>query len=276
MNIARQTAVFSIMAVGMTFVLASAEIDLSFGAVIALSAVITALMLRWTQNIALALAAGMICGVLVGAVNGLLVGFVGIPSFLVTLGMTGIVIGITRWISSLQSIPVDNGLFTFIFGSGDILGIPILFFWTLIVAVLGFIVLNKTVFGRSVLATGGNYRAALYSGINVRRIKFFVLVLNAWVASFVGILYVGRLQGARYTLGENDLMIVIASVIIGGTSLFGGNGRIIGSVLGALIMGMLNNGLVLMNLSVDHQLIARGTIIIVSVLVMTQGAKKRS
>ena len=274
MNIARQTAVISIMAVGMTFVLSAAEIDLSFGAVVALAAITAAFVLRLTDSIFLSVLSGLGSGLIVGLLNGFFVGYVGIPSFLVTLGMTGIVTGISRWITELRSIPVNNDTFVFIFGSGNIGPLPVLLFWLLFVAIIGAVALNKTAFGREVLATGGNLTSALYSGIQVKKIKMQVLVLNALLASLAGILYVGRLHGARYTLGENDLMVVIAAVIIGGTSLFGGKGRVLGSVIGALIMGMVNNGLVLMNLSVDHQLILRGVIIILAVTVMMKTSPK--
>ena len=265
MNIARQTAMISIMAVGMTFVLAAEEIDLSFGSVVALSAILTALMLRWTGSIFLAVAAGLACGALIGFINGLFVARIGIPSFLVTLGMSGIILGLARWISHLQSIPVNNDTFTFIFGSGDIGPVPVLFIWMVLAAVIGHLVLKRTPFGRKVLATGGNKISALYSGVKVSRMKQAVLIINSTLAAFAGILYAGRLHGARYTLGESEVMIVIAAVIIGGTSMFGGKGTVIGSVIGALIMGILNNGLILMGLSVDQQMIFRGLIIIVSV-----------
>jgi ribose transport system permease protein len=265
MNIARQTAMIAIMAVGMTFVLSAAEIDLSFGAVVALSAIICALVLRHTGNMALASVAALATGTLIGAINGFFVTRVGIPSFLVTLGTMGIVTGVARWISNLQSIPVAHETFVFVFGGGDIGPVPVLFLWTFGVAALGALVLNKTAFGKQVMATGGNKISALYSGIQVGRIKLQVLMLNGFLAALAGMLYAGRLQGARYTLGENDLMIVIAAVIIGGTSLFGGKGTVIGSVLGALIMGMVNNGLILMGLSVDQQMILRGVIIIAAV-----------
>lgn len=274
MNIARQIAMISIMAVGMTYVLAAEEIDLSFGSVVALSSIITALLLRSTGNILISILAGFGAGFLVGFVNGIFVAKIGIPSFLVTLGMSNIVLGLARWISSLQSIAINNSAFTFFFGSGDIGPIPILFIWTIIAAILGHLVLKKTPYGRKVLATGGNKISALYSGIQVSRIKIAVLTQNALLAALAGILYAGRLHGARYTLGENDVMIVIAAVIIGGTSMFGGKGSVIGSVLGAFIMGILNNGLILLGLSVDQQIIFRGLIIIIAVSLTMR--KKRS
>ncbi len=265
LNIARQSAMIAIMSVGMTFVLCTAEIDLSFGAVVALSAITSALASRATGSILLSVLAGLASGLLVGAINGIFVAWVGIPSFLVTLGTTGIVSGVARWVSRLQSIPIDNDLYIFLFGSGDIGPIPILFFWTIFITIIGSVVLKKTAFGRKVLATGGNKISALYSGIKTDRIKFSVMVINSLLAALAGILYTGRLHGARYTLGENEVMVVIAAVIIGGTSMFGGRGSVIGSVIGALIMGILNNGLILMGLSVDQQLIFRGIIIIAAV-----------
>ena len=188
--------------------------------------------------------------------------------------MTGIVAGISRNITELRSIPIDNDTFSFIFGNGDIANVSVLFIWLLFVGIVGAILLNKTSFGRQVLATGGNMLSAIYSGINVSKIKMQVLMLNAFLAALAGILYAGRLEGARYTLGENDLMMVIAAVIIGGTSLFGGKGRIIGSIIGALLMGIINNGLILMALSIDHQMILRGIIIILAVTVMMKTEKK--
>ncbi|EII3003261.1 ABC transporter permease [Vibrio metoecus] len=265
MNIARQTATIAIMAVGMTFVLSAAEIDLSFGATVALAAIVSALTLQETDSILMAVSAALLVGTMIGFINGIFVTQVGIPSFLVTLGTTGIITGIARWSTSLQSIPIDNDTYAFIFGSGDIGPFSVLFIWTLLVAVVGAFVLRNTTFGKHVLATGGNKVSAMYSGINVNRIKLYVLMLNGFLAALAGILYSGRLYSARYTLGESDLMLVIAAVIIGGTSLFGGKGTVIGSVIGALIMGMVNNGLILMGLNVDQQLILRGIIVIVAV-----------
>ena len=141
--------------------------------------------------------------------------------------------------------------------------------------VLGQLVLRKTSFGRYVLATGGNKVSAVYSGINTNRVKMAVLILNGLFASLAGILYAGRLHGARYSLGDSDLLLVIAAVIIGGTSLFGGKGTVVGAIIGSLIMGMINNGLVLMGLNVSLQMIFRGVIIIASVSLSLREAKER-
>lgn len=274
MNIARQTAMTSIMAIGMTFVLSTGEIDLSFGSVVALSSIITTKILNSTGSILLAIVCGLVVGAVIGLTNGLLVAKMNIPSFLVTLGMNGIVLGLARWVSNLQSIPVNNDVFTFLFGSGDIGPIPILFVWTISLTIIGHLLLKKTPYGRRVLATGGNKISAMYSGIKVPNIKISVMLLNSVMAALAGILYSGRLHGARYTLGENDVMIVIAAVIIGGTSMNGGKGSVVGSLLGALIMGILNNGLILMGFSVDQQMIFRGLIIIVSVALTMREKRK--
>jgi len=273
MNIARQTAMISVMAVGMTFVLAAGEIDLSIGSIVALASLTTALALRHSFLL-VGVGVGLGTGVLIGLVNGLFVARIGVPSFLVTLGMTGIITGLARWITQLKSIPVTNNTYNFIFGSGDIGPVSILFIWTVVLLVLGQITLRKTKFGRYVLATGGNKVSALYSGINVEGIKFSVMVLNATLAALAGMLYAGRLHGARYTLGETDLMTVIAAVIIGGTSMSGGRGSVVGAIVGSLIMGMINNGLILMGLSVDQQMIFRGLIIIIAVSLTMREKKK--
>jgi ribose transport system permease protein len=264
MNIARQTGMISVMAVGMTFVLSAGEIDLSIGSIVALSSLTSALALR-SWGIAAGIGAGLGTGFLIGAFNGVFVSRIGVPSFLVTLGITSVTTGLARWITQLQSVPITNDTFNFVFGSGDVGPISILFIWTLVLLLVGQVALKKTQFGRSVLATGGNRVSALYSGISIRSVKFWVLVLNGMLASLAGMLYAGRLHGARYSLGETDLLTVIAAVIIGGTSLSGGKGSVIGAVIGSLIMGMINNGLILMGLSVDQQMIFRGVIIIIAV-----------
>lgn len=264
MNILRQTAMVSVMAIGMAFTLSAGEIDLSISSTVALAALVGALVVQQTNPL-FAILAALGVGLGVGLANGLLVTKLRIPAFLVTLGSAGIVSGLAREITNLQAVPITDQSFNFIFGSGDLGPISMLFVWTTILLVVGHVVYRKTPFGRAVLATGGNRAAARFSGVPVERIRIAVLVISAMAAAFAGLLYAGRLHGARYTLGEQDLLTVIAAVIIGGTSLFGGRGSIVGAVVGSIIMGMLNNGLILMGLSVSEQMIARGIIIIVAV-----------
>lgn len=264
MNILRQTAMVSVMAVGMTYTICAGEIDLSIGGVVALSALVTAVILK-TQPLILAVLAGLSVGAVTGFVNGVITTKVRIPAFLVTLGTSSIVTGLARTITNLEAVPITNRTYNFWFGSGDIGPVSTLFIWTVIIAVIGQIVLKKTPFGMAVLATGGNRSAARYSGVRTDNIRIAVLMLSAISASMAGLLYAGRLHGARYTLGEADLLTVIAAVIIGGTSFTGGKGSIIGAIIGSIVMGMLNNGLLLMGLSVSEQMIARGIIIVLAV-----------
>jgi ribose transport system permease protein len=262
----------SIMAFGMTFVLSAGEIDLSIGSMVALAAMVVAVLLRET-NVAVAIAGALAVGLLVGLVNGLLTTKLRIPSFLVTLGMMTILVGLARIITDLEPVPITDKGYAYIFGSGDIGPIPSLLVWTAVFLVIFHIIYRHTPFGRQVLATGGNKIAAMFSGINTDRTKIAVLMMSAGTAAFAGMLYAGRLQGARYTLGEADLLTVIAATVIGGTSMFGGKGSIIGALMGSLLMGVLNNGLLLMGLSVSEQLVARGVIIILAVALSLREAR---
>lgn len=265
MNILRQTAMISVMAVGMTFVISAGEIDLSISSVVALSALVAAKILEITDSIPLAVGAALGIGVVVGAVNGLLATKMRIPAFLVTLGTQSIVLGIARIFTDLEAVPIVNVTFNEVFGSGSIGPISSLFIWTIVAVVIGHVIYRKTRFGRAVLAVGGNKSAARYSGIRTDRIRILVMIICAVSASIAALLYSGRLHGARYTLGENDVMNVIAAVVIGGTSFSGGRGTIVGALFGSVIMGILSNGLLLMGLSVSEQMIARGIIIILAV-----------
>jgi ribose transport system permease protein len=272
MNILRQTAMISITAVGMTFVISAGMIDLSTGSIVALSALVTALALR-TTNMVFAVSSGLCVGFLCGLINGLITAFVRIPPFLVTLGTSTIFAGFARTITNLEAVSITNKAFNFIFGAGDIGSISTLFLWTVFMVFAGQLVYKKTSFGRQVLSVGGNETAARYTGIKVDAVKTAVMTLCGVTAAFAGILYAGRLHGARYTLGENDNMSVIAAVVIGGTSFTGGKGTVFGTLLGSLVIGMLNNGLLLMGLSVSEQMIARGIIIILAVSLSLRQAK---
>lgn len=263
-NIVRQTTPITVMAVGLTFTLSAGEIDLSIGSVVALSALTGAILLRDVGLLA-GISLGLAVGLVIGVVNGLLTVRLRIPSFLVTLGTLGLVAGIARTITNLQAVPVQNPTFNAWFGSGSVGPISSLVIWTVVIVAVGHLALRNTRFGRHVLATGGDRSAAGYVGVRTTRVRLAVLVISAMSASLAGLLYAGRLNGARYTLGEADLLTVIAAVVIGGTRLFGGRGSVVGALFGSLIMGMLNNGLILMGLDVSDQMIARGVIIILAV-----------
>jgi ribose transport system permease protein len=273
MNIFRQTAIISIMAVGFTFMLASAEFDLSIGSTVALSALVGALTLQ-KFGIIIAVVASCGVGAVIGFANGFFVVKAKMPSFLATIAMMGIIHGLARWITHLQAVPVLNDTFTYIFGGGNIGPIPTLFVWTAVVMVLGQIAMVKTLFGRKVLATGGNVVAASLAGINTDKVKWLLFITMGMISSLAGLLYTGRLHAARYTYGEQDLFTIVAAVVIGGNSIYGGTGTIIGSVVGSLILGMVNNGLILFGFSVDQQVIFRGVMILVAVALSPTGPKE--
>jgi len=265
-NIVLQTAPATIMAIGLVFVMSAGEIDLSIGSTVAVAALAAAVTMQGYGMVP-GILAGLGCGLLIGLVNGVLVAYVRLPSFLVTLATMGLFAGVSRSMTNLRSIPVTDGTFTGFFGSGAFLGIPSLIWWTAIAVAFGHIVYRETRFGAHVLAVGDNARAASVSGISVPKLRLAVLMISGGLAGLAGLLYAGRLQAAKYTLGETDLMTVIAAVIVGGTLLNGGKGSVVGALVGSLMMGMLNNGLILMGLSVSDQMIVRGLIILVAVAV---------
>ena len=266
LNIVRQTAIIAVVSVAMTFVLGTAEIDLSVGAVAGLASVATAMGMDH-----FGIAGGILCGigtgVAVGAVNGWLTTGIGIPSFLTTLAMMGIARGVAMWISATAAIPILDKPYSAVFGGGNLGPVPSLLLWMVAVGAVGHVVLRRTTFGRRVLATGGNETSARYSGVDTAAIKFKVLMLSSVAAALAGMLYAGRLHSGRFQFGEGDELSVIAAAVLGGTSLFGGAGTVVGSVMGALLIGLINNGLVLMGLEFSQQLIARGAIIIVAVAI---------
>ena len=264
LNIFRQTATITIIAVGMTYVIACAEIDLSVGSTAGLSSVCTAMALsQW--GIVPGILAGLAVGLVVGSINGALVSLLGIPSFLVTLGMLGIAVGVAQWITASAPQPILNETFNMLFGSGNFGPVPGLIVWSALFVAVGAVVLSRTKFGRQVLATGGNRNAADFTGINTKRIKFQVLLISGVVASVAGMLYAGRLESGRFQWGAGDELSAIAAVILGGTSLFGGAGSVVGTLFGALLIGLINNGLILAGLDSSQQQVVRGAIIILAV-----------
>ncbi|QPE05007.1 ABC transporter permease [Microbacterium schleiferi] len=264
LNIARQTATISIMAIAMTFVIAAAEIDLSVGSIAGLSSVVTAITVS-NFGLVPGILAGLASGAIIGAVNGGLVALLNIPSFLVTLGMLGLAAGIAQWITGSAPQPITDDVYVMIFGGGDFGPVPGLLVWTAVIVAVGWVIMNRSRYGRKVLATGGNPTAARFTGINTARIKFTVLLVSGIVAAFAGMLYAGRLESGRFQWGQGDELTVIAAVILGGTSLFGGRGAIIGTLFGSLFMGLVNNGLILAGLDVAQQQVVRGAIIIAAV-----------
>jgi ribose transport system permease protein len=264
LNILNETAPITIIAVGMTFVIGAAEIDLSVGSMVGLSSILVAIELNRLGIIG-AIAVALLVGVLVGAINGALVTVVRIPSFLVTLGMLGVASGAAQWIANSTPQTIANQTFINLFGQGKVGPIQTPIVWTAVVGVIGIIVLHKTVYGRHVLATGGNEEAARFSGVPTKRIKFVALLACSVAAAFAGLVNEAFYVGAQYTDGASYNLSAIAAVIIGGTSLFGGRASVLGALVGSLMIGLINNGLLLYNLQDYQQDVVRGVIIILAV-----------
>jgi ribose transport system permease protein len=182
----------------------------------------------------------------------------------------GIATGMSMWMSDTAAIPILNDTYSFIFGGGNLGPVPVLLLWTLAFGVIGHLALRKTTFGRRILATGGNETAARFSGIDTKSIKLRVLMISSVTAAIAGMLYAGRLESGRYQFGQGDELSVIAAAVLGGNSLFGGVGTVIGAIVGALMIGLINNGLILMGLEYSQQLIVRGAIIILAVALSQQ------
>ncbi len=264
LNIVQGATPVSVMSVGMVFALTAGEIDLSIGSLVAVAALVAAVVLRqapWWAGVT----AALLTGGAVGFVNGALVAYLRLPSFLVTLATMGLLAGVARWLTDLRSVPITDDVFTSLFGGGTLFGVPSLVLWTIAAVAAGHFVLRETPFGAHVLALGDSARAARAAGIRVQRLKLHVLMLSGACAALAGVLYAGRLHGARYSLGETDLLTVIAAVIVGGTRLNGGRGSVPGALVGSLLMEMLNNGLILMGLAVSEQMMVRGAIILAAV-----------
>ena len=270
-NIGRQTALVSIIAVGMTFVIVSGEFDLSVGSVLALAGVTSAISMRLLgDHWLLGAVVGLATGALVGFVNGFLTVQFRTPSFLITLGSLGIARGFAMMLTDTRPIVITNEPYFRIFGEGHVLGIPVVIAWTAVLMVAGAILLHFSTFGRKVFATGGNTTAARYSGISTYRIRIATLTLTGLLAGFAGVVLSARSHAARPDVGAGLELDVITAVILGGAALSGGRGTIAGALIGSLIIGIVNNGLVLVGVDSSLQIAIKGFIIWIAVTARRQ------
>ncbi len=266
LNIGRQTALVSIIAIGMTFVIIARQIDLSVASTLALSGMCAGLAMQHVGNSwIIGALVGVGTGGLVGLLNGILTTRLSIPSFLVTLGTLSAARGLAMMLTDTKPVIITNDVFFAVFGEGHILGIPVPIAWTLLAVVLGILLLHYSVYGRQIYASGGNPTAALYSGIYIKRVTTIAFVLTGMLAGLAALVLAARSHAARPDVVQGMELDVIASVILGGCSLFGGRGNIIGTLLGSLIIGTLNNGLVLLGVSSSLQLVIKGGIIVAAV-----------
>jgi ribose/xylose/arabinose/galactoside ABC-type transport system permease subunit len=266
LNIGRQTALVSIIAIGMTFVIIARQIDLSVGSTLALAGMCAALaMAHIDENWLVGAVAGIGAGALVGLINGVLTTRLAIPSFLVTLGSLSAARGLALMLTNTKPVIITNETYFAIFGEGYFAGMPAPIAWTVMAVIVGVLLLHFSVYGRQIYAAGGNPTAALYSGINIKRVTTLAFVLTGMLAGLAALVLSARSHAARPDVVQGLELDVIASVILGGCSLFGGRGFILGTVLGSLIIGTLNNGLVLIGVSSSLQLVIKGAIIVAAV-----------
>lgn len=272
-NVLLQSSIVGVAAVGATFVILTGGIDLSQGAVLAVSGMTVGVLLQDGLNPFLGIAICVGIGALFGAFNGAAVAWLRLVPFITTLATLGIARGLTLFVSGGQAAFDLPEAFLWL-GGARVWGIPVPVIVMALVYILGIIVLRKTTFGHKVYAVGGNPEAARLAGIKVRRILFSVYVLSGAMAALASVLLIGRLQSATPASGTGLELDVIAAVVIGGTSLFGGRGSLVGTLLGVLLIATINNGLVLLNVSPYLITMVQGAIIFLAVLLDSLASRR--
>lgn len=263
-NIIVQSSIIAVAAIGASLIIITSGIDLSTGSIIGFSGMVAAIVLKSGAPLGIGVLVGIVAGTLLGVVNGFGISYGKLPPFIMTLAMMSIARGFILVMCGgkpVQNFSLSIGkLATF-----KIAGIPIFIFYVLVLYIVMIYVMSNTAFGRHIYALGGNMKAAHLSGINTKRLEVIVYILGAFFASVAGIMLLARLSYGAPTSGESYEMDCIAAAVIGGIALSGGKGRIFNTLLGALILGMLKNGLQMLNVQTYYQEIAIGLIIAVAV-----------
>lgn len=278
LNVVRQISVIGLLGMGVTMAIISTGIDLSLGSVLALSAVVAASLAQrsdWASAmypaltdmpVVVPIAAGLAVGIACGFVNGFLIANFRIPPFIATLGMMTAARGLALLYSSGRPISSLTDSFNFI-GQGKVAGIPFPIIVLALMAIVTSVILSSTKFGRYIYAIGGNEQAARISGLKVGRVKIGIYTYSGMLAGLAGIVLASRISSGQPGLGTGFELDAIASAVIGGTSLAGGIGTVWGTLVGALIIGVLNNGLDLTNVSAYWQQIVKGAIIVLAIII---------
>ncbi|RBW68265.1 ribose ABC transporter permease [Bacillus taeanensis] len=273
-NIFLQSAIMGVVAIGMTYVIITAGIDLGVGSVLGLSSVIVAGLVSNGFPLVIVLLAGVVIGALSGGINGFFITKFKMAPFIVTLGMMAAARSVALVYTDAQTISIyDNAFFKFL-RTGEVIGIPIMIIIPIIVFIIGHYVLQYTLFGRQVYAIGNNKKAAELSGINVKRIEMMVYIIAGLLSGIAGILMTARLGSGSPLAGTNLELMAIAAVVIGGSSLMGGRGTIFGTVIGVLLINVINTGMNLMNISAHYQGLIMGAVILLAALIDSYGNKK--
>lgn len=266
-NVLRQISSNLFLACGMTMVIILGGIDLSVGSVIALSGCIAAgAVSRYQMPLAMAIVIGILVGLIIGMFNGLVISKTTIPAFIVTLATMNIAKGLAYVYTGGSPVRVVTKEWQFL-GAGYIGIVPTPVILLIIVLIITALIMNRTKMGRYIYAVGGNALAAKYSGINVAKVKFFVHSFSGIMAGLAGVVLASRMYSGQPTAGEGAEMDAIAAVVVGGTSMSGGFGKIGGTIIGGLIIGVLNNGLNLLNVNSFWQYVVKGAVILLAVFI---------
>jgi len=270
LNMLRQIAPTLVVAVTMTFVITTSGIDLSVGSIVALSGSLLALMIHGGQDPTVALLAALSLGAAVGAVNGWFSSYQGLPPFIVTLATLSVVRGIALLVTGGYSTPISSDAWVTVLGQGRVAGVPVPAIIAAVVALVGWVVFTQTPFGRYVVGLGSNAESLRRTGVNTRLVGLWVFIMSGLAASMAGIMIAGRLASGSSNAGVGFELEVITAVVLGGTSLLGGRGSIAGTILGAIVLGVIANGLVLMHVSPFYIQIVQGTILLLAIFLNTR------
>lgn len=275
-NIAQRISQYAIMACGMTMVIIAAEIDLSVGTFFGMSVALLARLVKSGLNIWVAVAVVLMTGALVGLFIGLITTKVRVPSFIVTLGLLNIFRTLTLVLTGAWVISgFDDSLAFFDIFSGEIGIFPVEIFWMLFILLISYLILNKSVYGYNLFATGGNKQAAGLSGVDTDRVKILAFVVSSTLVAFTGVIGFAHIASASPEAGAGRELDVIAGVIVGGTNLFGGVGTVFGTILGITIIGVIRNGLIMVGIPTYWHAFFIGAIIIIAVTINSLMARRK-
>ena len=264
LTILRQISINVLLAFGMTFVLIVGGIDLTVGSVVGASGVAVVMLIEAGFPIPIAIICALLLGALVGLINGSIIAYTGMPAFIVTLSMQGVVRGVAYIITDGRSVASSNKFFTTI-GNSYFFGIPIPIYIVVFVMIIISIILYRTKFGRRMYAIGGNATAAKFSGIKIKSLVVRVYIISAVLSALAGIVLASRMYSGQPTAGQGYESDAIAAAVLGGTSFSGGIGTVGGTLIGALVIGVLSNGLNLLHISSYVQMVIKGIVIILAV-----------
>lgn len=274
-NILRQISITGICAVGMTTVILTSGIDLSVGSVIGFSAVFGAIAMANGVPIIIAVILVLAFGLLMGAVTATCINYLSIPPLITTLGLMTALRGAVYLISGGMPVYGLPESFKFL-GQGDIFGLPVSVIIMIIVFIAGYIILNKTVFGRSVYGIGGNAEAARLTGVNIKKVIYKVYMLEAMFAALAGLILMSKVNSGQPSAGDGYEMDIITAVVLGGVSVSGGEGKILKVIIGVLFMGVLANGMLMMNVSEYWQRVVKGLVLLIAVAIDIYSKRKKA